>query len=155
MLPCITLEEHYLSPILFSTGLYSKEKLAALSPAISEKLSAVDDARVKNMDATGVSVQHPKRFRSFALLSMVSPAAAAAELRRCVQDLGFVGALVGNHLDDGTFYDAPAYDAVWAVAQALDVPVHLHPQRPSDAHHAALYAGLGDRRLEMDLACWC
>jgi 2,3-dihydroxybenzoate decarboxylase len=51
---------------------------------------------------------------------------AAAELERCVRDLGFKGALVNGHTG-GVYCDDPRYDALWEVVQALDVPFYLHP----------------------------
>jgi aminocarboxymuconate-semialdehyde decarboxylase len=60
---------------------------------------------------------------------MQAPAAAAAELRRCVREYGFVGGHVatnvrGTYLPDETF--RPIFDA----AQELDVPLFLHPADP-------------------------
>ena len=48
------------------------------------------------------------RFAGFAMLPMLDPEAAAAELERAVKELGFVGALINNHTD-GTFYDDEKY----------------------------------------------
>jgi len=86
---------------------------------------------------------HNDRFRVFAALPMQDPDAAVAELRRCVQDLGFVGALI-NGYDDSlgsppTYYDGPRYLDFWRAAAQLDVPVYLHPrsvpaQRPTTYH---------------------
>jgi predicted TIM-barrel fold metal-dependent hydrolase len=58
------------------------------------------------------------------------PEEAAAELYRCVSSLGFVGALVDNHLANETFYDDTKFDPVWEAAQDLDVPIYLHPTYP-------------------------
>jgi 2,3-dihydroxybenzoate decarboxylase len=52
---------------------------------------------------------HPDRFRGFAALPMPDPQAAAAELARCVRELGFCGALVNDHLQ-GHYLDEPRYD---------------------------------------------
>ena len=60
---------------------------------------------------------------------MSDPVAAADELIRCVQQLGFVGALVNNH-DQGRFYDDETYWPFFAQAQELNVPVYLHPNSP-------------------------
>ncbi|KAL8386793.1 hypothetical protein RB595_010383 [Gaeumannomyces hyphopodioides] len=75
------------------------------------------------------------RFRGFCALAMAFPDEAAAELRRCVAELGFVGALVDAHsVGDGGagyyFYDSPAYDALWSALVELDVPIYLHPSYP-------------------------
>ena len=58
----------------------------------------------------------PERFAAFACLPMADPLAAADELRRCVKEMGFVGALIENHLLDGSFYDSQRFNPVFAVA---------------------------------------
>ncbi|KAF3768980.1 amidohydrolase 2 [Cryphonectria parasitica EP155] len=99
-----------------------------------QQASAVNDQLAEACRA------HPDRFSGFATLPMATPEAIAAELTRCVQELEFVGTLVGNHAY-GTFYDGPAYDQLWAAAEALDVPVYLHPAEPSQAMKDVLYTG--------------
>ena len=44
--------------------------------------------------------------------------------------LGFVGALIDNHAN-GKHFDSAEYDVLWVKACALDVPIYLHPTRPS------------------------
>ena len=39
----------------------------------------------------------PERFATFVCLPMVDPLMAAHKLRRCIKELGFVGALIENH----------------------------------------------------------
>ena len=70
--------------------------------------------------------RHPTRYGAFATVPMHDPLVAAAELERCVKQLGFKGALVNGHTQ-GAYYDDPAYDVVWERFQALDVPMYLHP----------------------------
>ena len=72
----------------------------------------------------------PSLFRGFASLPMRSPAEAARELRRCVTELGFVGALVNGADTVGDkvlYYDTPDYDVLWKTFVELDVPLYLHP----------------------------
>lgn len=74
---------------------------------------------------------HPDRFAGFAAIPTAVPEACAAELERCVKELGFVGALIGNRVGDGTgFLCDPEYDALLAKAEELDVPIYLHPGAP-------------------------
>ncbi len=66
---------------------------------------------------------------------MQDPDAAIAELKRCVKDLGFVGALVNGFSDTGKpdsllYYDLPQYKPFWREIEALDVPFYLHPRNP-------------------------
>lgn len=66
------------------------------------------------------------RYQGFAILPMLEPEAAAVELRRCVRELKFVGALIDDKTD-GRFYDDAFFWPVFAEAEALDVPVYIHP----------------------------
>ena len=73
--------------------------------------------------------RHPKRFYGFAALATADPDGAARELERCVKELGFKGAMVhgpsqGRFLDDSFFW--PVFER----AQALDVPIYIHPSYP-------------------------
>jgi predicted TIM-barrel fold metal-dependent hydrolase len=73
---------------------------------------------------------------------MGDPVEAAAELRRAVTELGFVGALVDNHCRD-KFYDGEEYAVFWAAVEELDVPVYLHPNWPSEEMLARYGGGFG------------
>lgn len=66
------------------------------------------------------------RLSGLAALPMHDPDAAAAELRRAVDDLGFRGCLVNGH-SQGSYYDDPKYDIFWAELERLQVPFYLHP----------------------------
>lgn len=52
---------------------------------------------------------YPDRFKGFCFMPVAITDAAAAELQRCVNSLGFVGALVDHNLDNGINYDGRAY----------------------------------------------
>jgi predicted TIM-barrel fold metal-dependent hydrolase len=62
---------------------------------------------------------------------MHSPDAAADELERTVKDLGFHGLLV-NGPTDGRFLDDPMFEPILARAEALSVPIYIHPGIPSE-----------------------
>lgn len=70
--------------------------------------------------------KRPDRYGGFAHLAMQDPGSAADELERCVNDLGFAGALI-NGPTNGVYLDDPANDVFWERLQALDVPLYLHP----------------------------
>jgi 2,3-dihydroxybenzoate decarboxylase len=101
--------------------------------AVSQRQRAVDLARRANdYLAEGVS-KNPGRFQAFAALAMQNPDAAAAELTRCVKTLGFRGALVNgfsqvDQEDSAVYYDLPQFWPFWETAEALGVPVYLHPR---------------------------
>lgn len=85
-----------------------------------------------NNDLAQAISKNPSRLAGFAMLPMRNLKSAAEELSRCVKDLGFVGALVDNHLEDGRLYDDEHFWPVFQRAQDLDVPIYLYPTFASD-----------------------
>uniref|UniRef100_A0AAU2VWI2 Amidohydrolase family protein n=1 Tax=Streptomyces sp. NBC_00008 TaxID=2903610 RepID=A0AAU2VWI2_9ACTN len=87
-------------------------------------------------------VRHPGRFAAFASLPTTAPEHAPDELRRAVEELGFVGTLIHGRTDD-EFLSAERFDPILATAAELGVPVYLHPAPPSRVTAADNYeAGL-------------
>ena len=84
--------------------------------------------------------RHPDRFQGFATLPTPDPAAAAAELERCVTELGFKGALLGARTRDRSL-DQPEFLPILEKAAELRVPLYLHPQSPAPAVREIYYAG--------------
>jgi gamma-resorcylate decarboxylase len=89
--------------------------------------------------------QRPDRLSMFACLPTQNGAAAAAELRRAVGELGAVGALINgyaNVTDANTarYLDDDIYEPLWAAVEDLGVPVYLHPREPLPVQQA-IYAG--------------
>jgi len=84
---------------------------------------------------------HPDRFAAFAAIPTPEPKAAADELERTVTKLGFKGALV-NGLTNGLFLDDKRFWPIFERAQALDVPLYLHPGIPPESVRKAYYQGL-------------
>jgi predicted TIM-barrel fold metal-dependent hydrolase len=103
--------------------------------------AGVDMARAMNDHLAEACARHPDRFAGFAVLPMASPAATAAELRRCVRDLGFPGCLI-NGTTEGRFLDDPAYDDLLTEAETLDVPVYIHPHLAPTAVREAYFGGV-------------
>src|SRR5271169_7103603 len=102
---------------------------------------AVELAKQANDAVAAAVTQHPGRFLGFATLPMGDPEAAAAELERTVRDHGFVGALINGHVN-GRFLDDPFFWPVFEAAEALDVPIYLHPTVPPRPVIGAYYQGL-------------
>jgi len=103
--------------------------------AIHDVKRAIAVARQSNDALAGEMRKRPDRFAGFAALPMQDPEAAAAELTRCVKELGMVGALVNGFSQAGTsdnvlYYDLPQYRPFWRAVEALDVPFYLHPRNP-------------------------
>jgi predicted TIM-barrel fold metal-dependent hydrolase len=82
---------------------------------------------------------HPTRFAGFAELPTVDPKSAADELERTVTRLGFKGALV-NGLTAGAFLDEKRFWCIFERAQALEVPIYIHPGIPHGAVTEAYYS---------------
>src|SRR4029077_2150267 len=114
----------------------------------------IDLARAYNDALAEACTRHPTRYRGFAHLPMLAPEAAADEPERTVRHLGFHGALV-NGATDGRFLDDPAFEPILARAEALDVPIYLHPGIPTEAVRNAYYDGLpGNFSFTMALSAW-
>lgn len=114
----------------------------------------IDLARAYNDALAEACARHPTRYRGFAHLPLHSPDAAAKELERAVNDLGFHGVLV-NGAVDGRFLDDPAFDPVLAQAAKLDLPIYLHPGIPTQPVRDAYYDNLpGNFSFTLALSAW-
>lgn len=103
--------------------------------AIHDVKHAIEVARQANDVLAEEVRKRPDRWAGFAALPMQDPEVAAQELRRCVKELGFVGALVNGFSQAGTpdsalYYDLPQYRPFWKEVEALGVPFYLHPRNP-------------------------
>jgi predicted TIM-barrel fold metal-dependent hydrolase len=92
---------------------------------------------------------HPRRFAGLAALPTADPSAAVNELDRAVTRLGFRGAMI-NGATRGSFLDDKKFWCIFECAQALDVPIYLHPSAPQRAVREAYFAGYD----ELALAAW-
>ena len=82
--------------------------------------------RAVNDDLAAFAAGSAGRISAVATLPLQDPAAAAAELRRAVTDLGMRGAEIGPGAD-GSPLDGPALRPVLATAADLRVPLIVHP----------------------------
>src|SRR5438105_2465288 len=96
---------------------------AETAPAIARQ--ANDRLRERLRAANG-------RLEAFAALPTANPRAAADELERAVTRLAFKGAMI-HGLTNGHFIDERQFWPIFERAQALDVPVYLHPAVPHPA----------------------
>ena len=92
---------------------------------------------------------HPDRFAALAALPTADPAAAAKELDRAIGRLGFKGAMINGHTR-GSFLDHKRFWCIFECAQALDVPIYLHPSKPHPAVMKAYFEGYE----ELALGAW-
>src|SRR6266568_4384783 len=96
---------------------------------------------------------HPDRFAGFAALPTADPKAAADELERTVTKLGYKGAMV-NGLTGGLFHDDERFWPIYERAQALDVPIYIHPALPQQAVIEAYYKGYTEKHPGILRAAW-
>jgi len=96
--------------------------------------------KINNWIAKTVIPAYPDRFKAFAALPLSEPEAAADELERCVKELGFVGAMTYGAVR-GKFLDDPTFEPVLARAEALNVPIYIHPNWASQQVIDTYYSG--------------
>ncbi len=177
----IALEEHYLDPEVKQLGGpgAGRDIVERLDDLGALRLREMDEAGIdlqvlshsipglQGVDAaTGVPLArrvndrlyeavraHPDRFAGFAALPTADPKAAADELERTVTRLGFKGAMV-NGLTGGLFHDDERFWPIYERAQALDVPIYIHPALPQQAVIEAYYKGYTEKHPGILRAAW-
>ncbi|MED2944404.1 amidohydrolase family protein [Bacillus swezeyi] len=113
---------------------------------VTDPQKAIELARQMNDHVSQYFIaKHPDRFQAFAALPLQDPKAAAKELKRAVQDLGFVGALINGYSNIGDenraqYLDEPQVWPFWEEVEKLGVPVYLHPRIPLP-HQQRIYQG--------------
>jgi aminocarboxymuconate-semialdehyde decarboxylase len=96
---------------------------------------ALDLSRRLNDHIAGIVRDYPKRFAGLATIPMQDPDLAAAELERCIRELGLRGAQIGTHVDtnphsgriDTLNLDNASLQPVWSAAEELDAAIFVHP----------------------------
>lgn len=94
--------------------------------------------RLNRLLVEGPMASYPGRFQAFATLPLQSPEAAADELERSVREDGFLGALTNGHIEK-KFLDHPDFEPVLARAEALEVPIYIHPGYPAEEIYDIYY----------------
>jgi len=105
-------------------------------------------ARETNDFLAEAACGHPSRLAAFATLPTADPKAAAAELERTVQDFGFKGAVINGH-HQGRYLDDKFFWPIFESAEALHVPIYLHPTPPPKPVIEASYGGFAPMVTEM------
>jgi predicted TIM-barrel fold metal-dependent hydrolase len=130
---------------IISHGAPSTQRLA---PEAAVRLARNANDRLRTaLDA------HPGRFAAFAALPTPDPKAAADELERAVSRLGFKGAMV-HGLTNGVFFDDKRFWPIFERAQALDVPLYMHPAVPHRAVVEAYYRDYLSEFPTLQTAAW-
>lgn len=100
----------------------------------TQKLDAetgVSVARTANDHLAAICSAYPERLYAFAALPTADPVASADELERCVETHGFVGAMIHGLTGGELFIDDKRFWPIFERAQALDVPLYIHPATPN------------------------
>jgi predicted TIM-barrel fold metal-dependent hydrolase len=132
-------------------------QVLSISASLIDKMEP-SAARALARDANDVMAAavkaHPDRFAAFATLALQEPEKAAAELERCVRQLGFKG-VMANGTINGQFLDDPKFTPFFEAAEALDVPIYLHPAPPPKPVMDAYFSGLpGQLGFALATAGW-
>ena len=130
---------------VLSHGAPSTQRLDAdVAPAIAAEA---------NDNLKEIIAMHPTRFGGFAALPTADPKAAADELERAVDKLGLCGAMI-HGLSNGEFVDLPKYWPIYERAQALDVPIYLHPGKPHPAVQEVYYKDYAEKYPNLVSSAW-
>jgi 2,3-dihydroxybenzoate decarboxylase len=115
------------------TGI-ARQILSLTAPGVQvfDGPEAVALARSSNDFMVDAIRKHPDRFSGLAAIAPQDPPAAAKELERGVRSLGLKGAIINSHTH-GEYLDDPKFWPIFEAAEALDVPVYIHPTALSNA----------------------
>jgi hypothetical protein len=118
------------------------QMLSLNSPGVEqlEPAEAIACAREANDFLAAAIKRHPAHFAGFASLPTQAPDEAAKELERCVCQLGFKGTNINGHTR-GRYLDDLFFSPILARADALQVPIYLHPTVPYKPVVDVLYGG--------------
>ena len=92
-----------------------------------ERDLAAKICELQNERLAEVCAKHPERFVAFATVALQFPELAAEQLEQAVKKYHLRGAAVGGSCAGKEISD-PIFQPFWAKAEALGVPVFLHPQ---------------------------
>lgn len=118
-------------PLMDQSGV-TMQVLSTSSPGVqglADAAAAIVAARKINDNQAEIIRKYPGRFAGFAAVPTQDPKAAADELERTVTQLGFKGAMILGHTN-GEYLDLEKFWIIWERAEALGVPIYLHPAEP-------------------------
>ena len=124
--------------------------LSLTTPGVEQLAAAdaIEPAREANDYLADAIQKHPTRFAGFAALPTPAPEKAAEELQRMVRTHAFKGAVINGH-NRGRYLDDPFFWPILECAEALGVPIYLHPTQPPQAVISASYSGFDPMVVEM------
>lgn len=113
-----------------------------------EPADAIAMARDTNDYLREAIEKHPTRFAGFAAVPTSTPHKAVEELERRVKSQGFKGAVINGH-NRGRYLDDKFYWPILECAEALNVPIYLHPTPPPKAVIDASFGGFSPMVTDM------
>lgn len=104
--------------------------LALTSPGVQvfDKAEAVALARETNDILDDAVRKYPTRFSGMTAIAPQAPEQAAQELERCSK-FGFKGIIINSHTH-GEYLSDPKFWAIFEAAEAMNLPIYLHPNTP-------------------------
>jgi aminocarboxymuconate-semialdehyde decarboxylase len=93
----------------------------------SEREVAAKICQLQNERLAELCAKHPDRFVAYASVALQYPDLAADQLEQAVKKYHLRGAAIGGSCAGKELSD-PAFHPFWAKAEALGVPVFIHPQ---------------------------
>jgi 5-carboxyvanillate decarboxylase len=100
--------------------------LTAPGVQVMDKGTAVSFAALANDQLAAAVRRHPTRFTGMIAVAPQDPAAAAKEIQRGVNQLGMNSVIINSHTHGEYLSDSKFWD-IFAAAEALNVPIYLHP----------------------------
>src|SRR5579864_3941772 len=179
----IALEEHYADPTVLARSNGGGGRMASLITRLTDlgdlRLREMDTAgidfqvishapsAIQQVDPTESRTlasnandrlhdavdRNPERFAAFAALPTPDPKAAADELQRTVEQLGFKGAMIHGRSHE-EFHDLQKFWPIYERAQSLDVPIYIHPGPPHPAVQQAYWADYLQDFPGLNSAAW-
>ncbi len=83
-------------------------------------------ARIQNEALAALVAARPDRYAAAAMVPLQAPELAASELQYAVRELKHRAVQIGARVEEEGL-DHPSFDAFWRAAEALGVPVIVHP----------------------------
>lgn len=98
---------------------------------------AVALAELANDRLAEAVAAHPQHYAGLATVSPQAAEAGALELERSVNRLGLKGGIINSSTND-EYLDDQKFWPIFEAAEALDVPIYIHPREPSPSMGPAL-----------------
>src|SRR5918996_1964618 len=120
---------------------FDRQVLSVLPQTVAydeEPALALALSQIQNDHIAGLVKQHPDRFLGLGTVPLQSPDAAAAELRRAMNELGLRGIMIGSNVR-GRNLDDPGLEPVWSAAAEVGALIFIHPTPPAAADRLQHY----------------